>query len=211
MCDSNPGWTVVIPLKPPAVGKSRLLVPGVDRPMLARAIAMDTLNAVCSSFAVAEVVVVSYDTSWRLPPGARLVLEPRTTTLGDAIARGLATVPLGAPKAVLLGDLPGLIQDHLTCALRAAEKVDRGVVFDREETGTTLVTARQGVKLVSAFGPNSADQHRQLGLTELPICATSTLRRDVDSAEHLVAPLGPYTTSLLRASGIITENVGGRA
>ena len=41
----KPGWAVIIPVKPTAVGKSRLELPTVDRVTLARAIALDTIAA----------------------------------------------------------------------------------------------------------------------------------------------------------------------
>src|SRR4029453_11451948 len=54
-------WTVVIPVKPSARGKSRLNVSGVDRVALARAIALDTVAAAAACESVAQVVVVTDD------------------------------------------------------------------------------------------------------------------------------------------------------
>jgi 2-phospho-L-lactate/phosphoenolpyruvate guanylyltransferase len=194
-----PGWTVVVPLKPPAIGKSRLAVLAEDRPGMARAIAQDTLAAACACHRVDEVVVVSADRSWELPEGARLVPEPRPTTIDDAVARGLDTVSGQAPRAVLLGDLSGLDAGDLAEALDAADHLDRGLVRDVEGTGTTLVTARAGIPLVTAFGPASALHHRHLDYVDLPVRGSSTLRRDVDTADHLAGTLGPRASSLVRA------------
>ncbi|OCG74840.1 hypothetical protein [Microbacterium sediminis] len=58
-------WSVVIPVKPAAIGKSRLAVPGVDREALARAIALDTIAAASRARLVAEVVVVTNDADVR--------------------------------------------------------------------------------------------------------------------------------------------------
>lgn len=196
------GWTVLIPLKPSSTGKSRLAVPGQDRPPLARAIALDTLAAACACPRVKEVIVISSDPSWDLPRGARLVLEPRTTTIDAAITRGLATVSEHAPRAVLLGDLSGLDPADLSEALDAAGGLDRGLVRDVEGTGTTLLTARSGVRLTTAFGRDSALHHRRLDHADLPIRTASTLRRDVDTVDHLSWRLGPRTTSLVRAAGL---------
>jgi 2-phospho-L-lactate/phosphoenolpyruvate guanylyltransferase len=200
MPDQSAGWTVLIPLKPPAIGKSRLAVPTRDRPGLARAIALDTLDAACACPQVSEVVVISSDPSWVLPRRARLVLEPRTTTIDEAVALGLRTVTDRSPRAVLLGDLSGLDPADLVEALGVARGIDRGLVRDVEGTGTTLVTARPGVPLDTAFGSDSARHHRGLGYVDLPIDRSSTLRRDVDTVDHLAWSLGPRASSMVRSA-----------
>jgi uroporphyrinogen decarboxylase len=58
---TRPAWTVVIPVKPSARGKSRLSVEGVDRVALARAIALDTIVAAVACESVAQVVIVTDD------------------------------------------------------------------------------------------------------------------------------------------------------
>jgi 2-phospho-L-lactate/phosphoenolpyruvate guanylyltransferase len=201
MPDQHPGWTVLIPLKPSALGKSRLSVPGIERQNLTQAIALDTVEAACSCQLVGDVVIVSSDDSWTLPSGARLVVEPRTTTIDDAVAFALRTVSVRLPRAVLLGDVSGLRPHDLAEALCAAANFDRGLVTDYEGTGTTLVTARPGVDFATAFGVASADRHRRLGFVDLPIGASSTLRRDVDIVEHLSLAVGPRTSSLIYAEG----------
>ncbi|WP_313409508.1 hypothetical protein, partial [Aeromicrobium sp.] len=76
------------------------------------------------------------------------------------------------------------------------EDTPLGAVPDEERQGTTLVTAREG-DLPAAFGPGSWARHRAAGFAELPVPATSTLRRDVDRPEHLVGALGPRTAAVL--------------
>lgn len=183
------GWTVVIPVRPH--GKSRLGVAGAERSRLARAIALDTIEAASR---VAAVRVVSSDPTLALP-GTVVVTEARPRGIAAAVARGLDGVE--GCRAVLLGDLPGLDPADLTAALEAAEHVPLGAVADVEQTGTTLVTARSGVSLVPRFGPDSWDRHRAAGFRPLPVPVDSTLRRDVDLAEHLAGPLGPRTTAVL--------------
>lgn len=53
MTGPGSGWAVVIPVKPGAVGKSRLRLADVDRVTLARAIALDTIAAAASCSEVA--------------------------------------------------------------------------------------------------------------------------------------------------------------
>ncbi|GAA3544107.1 2-phospho-L-lactate guanylyltransferase [Aeromicrobium flavum] len=184
-------WTVVIPVKPATHGKSRLEIPGVDRVELARAIALDTIAAAAE---VARVVVVTADPTIDLP-GVEVVVEPAARGIAVAVADGLA-VASTERRAVLLGDVPGLRPADLSDALALAEGTRLGAVPDEERHGTTLVTAREG-DLPAAFGPDSWAKHQAAGFAELLVPASSTLRRDVDRADHLVGVLGPRTSAVL--------------
>lgn len=184
-------WTVIIPVKPPSLGKSRLQVAGVEGHDLALAIALDTIEAAAE---VARVVVVTADPLISAP-GVTIVIESAPRGIGAAVADGLAAAP-GDRRAVLLGDLPGLRPSDLAVALELAEETRLGAVPDEERHGTTLVTAREG-GLPAAFGPDSWQRHLAAGFVELPIPSSSTLRRDVDEPEHLAGPLGPRTTAVL--------------
>lgn len=200
------GWTIVIPVKPSARGKSRLDVPGVDRVALARAIALDTIEAANACDAVAKVVVVTDDGGLILQaldiPGLRFVSEGEPAGLDAAVAQGMTTAE-GMPRAALLGDLPALRPADLSEALEAAASVDRGVVADAEGTGSTLVTTGPGVPWESSFGDGSYERHVAQGCAPLAIREDSTLRRDVDDAAQLTAAerlgLGARTAALLAA------------
>lgn len=211
------GWAVIIPVKPTAIGKSRLEVAGIDRMSLARAIALDTIAAAAACEVVAQVFVVTDDAALVTLafdiPGLRFVPESDGVgaVRGVAPVRGVdAAVALGAatagermPRAALLGDLPALRSADLAVALAAAASVDRGVVADAEGTGSTLVTARAGVVWDSAFGVDSFARHVKLGCVPLGIADASTLRRDVDTAAQFeiaaAIGLGPRTAALIRA------------
>lgn len=205
----TPRWIVVVPVKPPARGKTRLDVAGVDRATLARAIALDTLEAATACELVAQVVVVTDDPALAREsaaiPALRFVPEGDGRGLDAAVATGISAMDPNdrMPRAALLGDLPSLRPADLADALRAAASVDRGVVADAEGTGSTLVTARAGVAWQSSFGDGSFERHVLLGCTPLAVPDASTLRRDVDTAEQLAAAralgLGPRTAELLGA------------
>lgn len=182
-------WTVVIPVRP--AGKSRLVVPGVDHAELARAIALDTIEA---ASLVADVRVVTTDPTLALP-GTALVREPEPRGIADAVRRGLVGVT--GHRAVLLGDLPGLDPADLAEALRLAEQAALSAVADAERTGTTLVAATAGHDLVPSFGDGSWSRHVAAGFTPLDVPAASSVRRDVDLAEHLAGHLGPRTAATL--------------
>lgn len=205
------GWAVIIPVKPTAVGKSRLELRTVDRVTLARAIALDTITAAAACDAVAQVYVVTDDAALVSLafdiPGLRFVPEDDGTGkprgIDAAVAVGADAAGEGMPRAALLGDLPALRPEDLAAALNAAFSVDRAVVPDAEGTGTTLVTAGSGIRLLTSFGDGSFARHVDLGCRALEIMRASTLRRDVDTADQLdVAAelgLGPRTAALLAA------------
>jgi 2-phospho-L-lactate/phosphoenolpyruvate guanylyltransferase len=187
-------WTVIVPVKPADVGKSRL---GAE-PGLVRAIALDTVEAALAARRVGRVLVVTADASF--PTRAEIVREVAPAGLDSAIAAGLDAAGDG-PRAVLLGDLPSLRPADLDEALHRAEALPTTFVADREGTGSTLVTAAAGIELRHAFGPESARRHRRLGLAELVLPAGSTVPLDVDTPEQLAATpdLGPRTAAELAA------------
>jgi 2-phospho-L-lactate guanylyltransferase len=177
-------WTVIIPVKPAAIGKSRL---GLG-PRVARAIALDTVAAVVACEAVERVIVVTADAAFR-PPGAEVLPEPAPAGIDAAIAAGAALAGIDTARAALLGDLPSLIPSELAAALglayTAASRSPRAFVSDHDGTGTTLVTAAPGVELLTAFGGGSAAKHRALGIAELDLPSDSSVRFDVDTPEQL--------------------------
>lgn len=201
-----PGWTVIVPVKPAAAGKSRLAVPGVDRVDLARAIAVDTIEAAAASDAVTRVLVVTADAATAAAvSGIRGVEVVHDTADGlrAAIALGIETAGVDADRAVLLGDLPALVPNELTHALALAATAGRAFVPDADGTGSALATARARLPFEPRFGADSAAAHLAAGFTELVLPASWGLRRDVDMLEHLDAvqahgTLGPRTAELLR-------------
>ena len=188
-------WTVIIPVKPAAIGKSRL---GLG-PELARAIALDTVAAVVACDAVDRVIVVTADAAFR-PPGAEVLPERTPSGIDAALRAGAELAGIGTARAALLGDLPSLMPGELAAALAAATQAPRNFVADHEGTGTTLVTAAPGEPLLTAFGTDSAAKHRALGLHELRLPVTSSVRFDVDTVEQLraaTATIGPATRAVL--------------
>jgi 2-phospho-L-lactate guanylyltransferase len=196
-------WTVVIPLKPPGVGKTRL---GADAE-LARAIALDTVMAANSAARVDRVIVVTADGALGAEldavAGIEVVLETQPAGIAAAIATGLALTEDGVPRAALLGDLPGLVPEELDAALEWAQASDRAFVPDADGSGTTLVTARDGVPFLERFGAGSAAAHLEAGLVRLDLPATSSVRWDVDDAAQLevlaAGWIGPRTRAVLDA------------
>ena len=195
------GWTVVVPLKPTHLGKSRLQVPVGLRRSLAEAFALDTLAAVHGCEAVSDIVLVTADArvgSEVVPRVGWTVLEDRpllsrggqnlATGIGIAWARSRRA---DSPIAVVSADLPCLTARVLDDVLRRARDEGPTFVADAEGEGTTMLMAPAPAGLRPAFGAESAYRHRRLGHDEL-LEVDVRARRDVDTVSHLAAarPLG---------------------
>jgi 2-phospho-L-lactate guanylyltransferase len=200
----------VLPVKGGPLAKSRLGA----RPEVAAAIALDCLEAVLASDAVARVLVVTSDPSMRAAArslGAHVVPEARPGAgLVPAIAAGVrvAALACAGPTAVLLADVPALLPADLDQALAAAgaqlfgEEAPRMVVVpDAEGSGTVLLAGRTPADLDPAFGPDSLTEHVRRGAVRLDL-DLPRLRRDVDTPadldQALALGVGPRTATALR-------------
>lgn len=194
---------IVIPVRGGAAAKSRLGGDPEWRERLARAIALDTIEA---ALEVAPVIVVT-DEIFRQDAeslGARTAPDPGHG-LNPAIAAGLAAASDGA-TAVLLGDLPALDPRELREALAEAAAHDRAMVSDADGAGTVLLVAAHHDL---AFGANSRALHVSRGYTEL-LGNWPTLRRDIDLPEHLLGlTRGRRTLELLSERERVTRDLRG--
>lgn len=207
-------WTVVVPVKSLTAAKSRLAPEHTpaERAALARAFALDTVDAARTARTVRRVVVVSdepaIERELREVPGVEVVPEVGPRGLASAIAHGVAVARAEADVAVavLLGDVPALRAGDLDRALEVAARHPLAFVPDAEGTGTTLATARAGEPLVAHFGSDSAARHAGAGFADLaaahPGAIAPGLRRDVDTAEELreavALGVGVRTSAVLR-------------
>jgi 2-phospho-L-lactate guanylyltransferase len=210
-------WRVVVPVKDPRHGKSRLArAVGADRETLSRAIAADTLEAVVAAVGAGSVVLVTTDPALRATWALRgvLVVEDPGGGLNDAVAVGIraANDPRdgqeddvaadGAARVgVLLGDLPALDAASLRAALEVAAHHDDAFVPDVDGTGTVLRTGR---RFTPRFGVGSAARHEADGAVRLDL-DLPRLRTDVDDASGLAAARrlgpGPATRAVLEHRG----------
>lgn len=200
-------WHVVVPVKDAALAKSRLDAPEpLRRTDLARAVACDTLEAVCAAVGPAALTVVTSDALVRdvaVALGARVVPDPGSG-LNGAVAAGWQHAPESDGSrvgwAALLGDLPALRPGDLRAALAECARHRSAVVPDAAGTGTVLLTSTVAPP-EPRFGPGSAARHEADGAAVLPLELPS-LRRDVDLAEDLRAALslgvGPHTLLAMR-------------
>ncbi|WP_347352247.1 2-phospho-L-lactate guanylyltransferase [Intrasporangium sp.] len=188
-------WHVVVPVKDTRHGKSRLAPAGALRTRLSRALADDTLSAVVAAVGAARTWLVTADTGlsehWT-DVGVHVVPDPGRG-LNAAIRAGLAQLPEGPARAVLLGDLPCLTPDDLAAALGTGGCAGEWFVPDEEGSGTVL---RGGRVIVPEFGAHSAAAHAGQGAARLEL-DLPRLRHDVDDPQSLAAAvrlgLGPAT------------------
>ncbi|WP_327069063.1 2-phospho-L-lactate guanylyltransferase [Kitasatospora sp. NBC_01250] len=207
-------WSLVLPLKPLALAKSRLdPYAGAHRADLALAFALDTVTAALNCPAVAQVLVVSRDpvAGPRLAGlGAVLVTDEPTGHPGEglnpALAHGAAharRLRPDAPLAALSADLPALRPAELARVLGAVPAGARAFLADAPGQGTTLLACAAGRQLEPAFGGASRQRHALGGALELALPDVPSVRRDVDTgadlAEALLLGVGPHTRRVAAA------------
>lgn len=182
-------WHIIVPIKSRHRAKARLLAPdGVDKPELALALALDTLDVVTAVVRADRVIVVTEDDEVRSPMAERgitLVTDPGRG-LNEAVRAGLTEAAERGPDlpvAVLLGDIPAVRPDELTAALRACAATESALVPDQDGSGTVLLTHHDARALTPRFGRGSAARHaRRCTVLELDLPG---LRHDVDDLEAL--------------------------
>jgi 2-phospho-L-lactate guanylyltransferase len=183
-------YVVLVPVKPPAVGKSRLVGLADDtRRELAAAFALDTVSACLATPHVAAVMAVTDDALF-----ARRLADAGCAVLPDGQGGDLnASLRLAAIEAVrrwpalrpvaLCADLPALIPADLAAALSQLSGEGAGFVADAAGTGTTMYAAPID-EFDPRFGPGSRAAHRAAGAIEVD-GALPTLRQDVDDRSDL--------------------------
>lgn len=183
-------YVALVPVKPPALGKSRLVGLADDaRRELAATFALDTVAACVASELIAEVLVATDDAAFSvelaglgavtIPDGVAMDLNG---TLRQSAAEARRRWP-GLVPVALTADLPAVRAEDLDEALGAVVPGEPAYVADAEGLGTTLYTAAHDV-FDPRFGPGSALAHDATGAR--PITAPlPRLRRDVDDLQDL--------------------------
>lgn len=212
----DPGWTVVVPLKEPSVGKSRLVgIEPVRRADAALAMALDTLAAAAAAVGPGRVVVVTGSRTIGAAAralGVRVVPDPGEG-LDAAFLAGADAARADRPAtgvAALMGDLPCLRPADLRAVLAAAERHPRAVVADADGSGTTVLTAASGVALQPRFGVGSAARH---AADAVVLDAPTSVRLDVDDAPSwrrtLASRPGPRTSALAAVAAAAGRHAAG--
>ncbi len=202
-------YAVLVPVKRPAVAKSRLGGLG-DRARvdLAHAFAVDTVAAVQACLLVARVLVVTDDhllAAWMAEQGAD-VIPDGASDLNGTLVQAAAEMHRRDPHlglVALCADLPALRPSELASALGATDPARMSFVADQERTGTTAVVAPTLETFRPSFGPGSRRQHLEADAFEVDGVDVPGLRRDVDDPDDLVAAIklgvGPRTSMVTTA------------
>lgn len=199
-------YAVLVPVKPPAVGKSRLAgVTSGARRALAEAFAEDTARACLDSPRVGAVLAVTDDAAFSevlsalgclaIPDG---VAGDLNGTLRQAAAEARRRWPDLLPAAVC-ADLPALRADDLDKVLGSLTTAHPCFVPDAAGVGTTVYIAGHD-EFDPRFGAGSREAHLDAGARELAD-APASVRRDVDDPDDLSEAarlgLGPSTAAVL--------------
>lgn len=204
------GWTLLVPVKPLDLAKSRLApaVGRLGRRSLVLAMADDVLTTCLATPGVSDVRVVTSDPevlalAGRL--GLRTVPDPaqasadRDESGSDPLNRTLAAAMADLPGwvGVVTADLPELRPGTLGRILHAAARHRHSVVPDHLAAGTTMAfwTAAASDR-VPRFGADSAERFRNQGgaVSLAGIDPSGISRRDVDTPEDLSALPGRSLT-----------------
>ncbi len=207
-----PSYGVVIPVKAPAVAKSRLAPLGdAVRRELSVAFAMDTISAVIRCSLVSRVLVVTDDAFFAADLaslGVQVIPDGVTGDLNGTLLLGAAELHRADPGlglAAVFSDLPALRADELTEALLAAQDQGLSFVADAHGLGTTAVAAPTLETFRTRFGLDSRLAHLEAGAYELGTDVPG-LRHDVDTPADLATALklgvGERTACVVTAHGL---------
>lgn len=201
--DTPPDVVVVVPIKPPARGKSRLgTLSDPVRRRLATAFALDTLAAAAAAPGVTAVLAVTDDAmlASRLREAGHQVIPDGATGLNESLVQAAAEAVRrwpGSRPVALLADLPCLQPDDLATVLTALPQ-RAAFVRDHHGSGTTLYAGRDS-DFQPRFGAGSAAHHVADGVQEV-IVPAPTVRIDVDDTDDLAVALetgvGPHTAAV---------------
>lgn len=202
-----PSFAVLVPVKPPRRGKSRLAsVADEDRTALATAFARDTIEAARQAHGVREVMVVTDDHVFAAvarESGCAVLPDGVSGSLNGSLVQAAAECRRRWPAyavAALCADLPALRPDDLARALDAVGDDAAYFVADHQGTGTTMYAAAPGVLFDPRFGADSRLAHLEAGARELA-GDLGTLRLDVDDLVALERArahgLGSHTAALV--------------
>lgn len=204
---STSTFVVVVPVKPLALGKSRLHgLPDDRRRDLAAAFARDTVAAALGSDRVEAVLVVTDDVAFAselAEEGCEVMPDGVSDDLNGTLRQAAAEVDRRWPGTIpvaLCADLPALVSADLEAALAATDEAVPVFVRDTAGEGTTMYAAPVA-SFAPQFGPASAEAHLAAGASEV-VVPVPTLRQDVDDfadlGRALVLGVGPHTS---RAAG----------
>lgn len=203
---TTPAPVLLLPVKPPASGKSRLASAHPQaRHQLASAFALDTLIAIRSVAALNRVIVVTTDDEFGAAAsglGAEIRPDPVPGDLNRTLAAVARELDPHQFVLALCADLPALRGDEVAHVLTSIPRTQVSFVRDFAGTGTTTYAAPAS-GFDPRFGVGSAAAHLAAGAIEVGAGLLS-LRADVDDAADLERAIslgvGSHTKAVLGLS-----------
>ncbi len=185
-------WTVLVPIKPWALSKSRLCVDPESTAVLARAFAQDVMAAVYGSRHTGTIVIISAEAE-ALPLSRKygaVVLQDRPLLTPDPLNQAVMSgvhwaqrMRAASPLAVVPADLACMTTEDFDNALDLLGQRDRSYVPDTSGNGTTILASRIPAQIVPSYGPDSAHQHSTNGAWVST--AHARVRHDIDTLDDL--------------------------
>lgn len=200
-------FAVLVPVKPPTQGKSRLVgLPDEQRAVLATAFARDTVAAALAAHRVAVVMVVTDDAEFAAvaaADGCATLPDGVTGDLNGSLVQAALEAGRRWPSyavAAVCADLPALRSADLDDALGRVPGDGTGFVADAGGEGTTTYAAASAGLFAPRFGAGSRDAHAAAGTIEIT-GDLSSLRQDVDDVADLgrvmVLGVGAHTAEAM--------------
>ena len=207
------GWTVLIPMKPPAHAKSRLRqsvgekLATADTTTLATAFLQDVVAASLSAVGVDRVLVISPDSTVEriaVDMGADFLAEatPFDRTSGEthggsglnhALSQAIDEIRADraiVPILIVTGDVAALRSESLSTVIEIAQRDDAACfVADQGGEGTTILALPQGTSIGLRFGIGSAAAHRAAGAVDISDDVEPDARIDIDTSHDLAVAL----------------------
>lgn len=186
-------WSILLAFSD---GRGLIAPPQLDAVAWARAVALDTVDAVTGAVEPSNVVVVSDDeTVRRAAVAAGAAARAQGHDLNVAVTSAIAEVAETHPRrsaAAVLGPLPYADAEAISAMLRACAATESALVI-APDGGTVALTHHDPARLAPRFGGSSAERHQRSAVS-VGSHLVDKLMRDADEARK---PAGEHAARLL--------------
>ena len=208
--------TIIIPIKPLAVAKSRLapVLSDDERAGLVMAMAKDVLEAVLSAESAKSPLIVSADnTILQLAEaaGCQILQDDDANGYNEAAALGVAQAEKDGAEGILIlpADLPLITAADVKLLLRSISAPCVVIAPDQDEEGSNALAIAPPTAMKTAFGTGSFQRHcedaARLGLS-LEVVNSPGLALDIDTPDDLERlsrmPGNTHTQKYLKSLGV---------
>jgi 2-phospho-L-lactate/phosphoenolpyruvate guanylyltransferase len=172
------GWTAIVPIKPGATRKTRLL--GLTNAQRI-AVTERMLGHVLAILAAHPCIGQTTTLAAQPTRGFRWIRDEGRGLNAELDAARLA---LSGDILVVHADLPLLAPEDVAALIMAAEQKGAAMAPDRHGTGTNAIALKAGVDFRCRFGPDSRHRHGE-AFSAMAILDRRGLALDVDTLDDL--------------------------